>query len=40
MYVCVSRKQSDKRHPDVADGALRPVVLALLPESVTPAALL
>lgn len=40
MYVCVSRKQSDKRHPDLTDGALRPVFLALLPEPVTPAALL
>lgn len=40
MYVCVSRKQSDKWHPDLADGALRPVFLTLLPEPVTPAALL
>lgn len=40
MYVCVSRKQSDKQHPDLTDGALRPVFLALLPEPVTPAALL
>lgn len=40
MYVCVSRKQSDEQHPDLTDGALRPVFLALLPEPVTPAALL
>lgn len=40
MYVCVSRKQSDKWHPDLADGALRPVFLTLLPEPVTPATLL
>lgn len=40
MYVCVSRKQSDKQHPDVADGTLRPVFLTLLPEPVTPATLL